>query len=183
MDVHSRSEESRGAGPSTITDTLAGQGGSTYTEVIQEESSADAATHSLTSANTLRLRLTKKPSKNDRRVSWTNDTVDNEFLNKKKSKCCCVYTRPRTFDESSEEDENADECAHCKGHRKTDFNSKRESRDRAAGGGAGGELSDEDMSHDGMGHHPSTSSSAHRHSVDGCTSGHNHHSHEQHHQH
>ncbi len=163
MDVHARSEI-RGAGPSTINET------STCTEVIQEENTADASTSPNTS-NTLRLRLTKKPSKTDRRVSWTNDTIDNEFLNKKKSKCCCIYSRPRNFDESSSEDENEDkECAHCKGHRKTDFNSQRDNRDRM-----GSELSDEDMSHDGM-NHPRTS--GHRHSEDSYGGGHDH-SHDQ----
>lgn len=34
---------------------------------------------------TLKLRLTKP--KNDKKVKWTNETVDNEHLNKKKSKC------------------------------------------------------------------------------------------------
>lgn len=26
-----------------------------------------------------------------RRVTWTEDTVDNEHAGKKKSKCCCIY--------------------------------------------------------------------------------------------
>lgn len=34
---------------------------------------------------TLHLRL-RKP-KNDKKVQWTTETVDNEHLNKKKSKC------------------------------------------------------------------------------------------------
>jgi hypothetical protein len=157
MDIHSRSEGrgGGGAGSSTLTsDAYAGQ--STYTEVIQEENSATSST-SPNAPNTLRLRLTKKPTKTDRRVSWTNDTVDNEFLNKKKSKCCCVYSRPRNFDESSSDDDNEDkECLHCKGHRKTDFNSQREKRNPLGSDGAvtepGSELlsDEEDMSHDGV---------------------------------
>lgn len=35
-------------------------------------------------------------------------------MDKKKSKCCCVYVKPRTFGESSSESE--DECDHCYGH-------------------------------------------------------------------
>mmetsp|Transcript_6040 Transcript_6040/g.8376 ORF Transcript_6040/g.8376 Transcript_6040/m.8376 type:complete len:134 (-) Transcript_6040:356-757(-) len=35
-----------------------------------------------------------------RAIEWTEDTVDNEFLNKKSSKICCVYHKPRKFDES-----------------------------------------------------------------------------------
>ena len=130
MDIQSHRSELK-----STTDTFSNQPG-TYTEVIQEDASAAStrsANASPTSANTLRLRLTKKPSKNDRRVSWTNDTIDNEFMNKKKSKCCCVYSKPRNFDESSSEDENEDtECTHCKGHRKTDFNSLRQKGEKMA---------------------------------------------------
>lgn len=35
-------------------------------------------------------------------------------MDKKKSKCCCVYVKPRVFGESSSESE--DECDHCTGH-------------------------------------------------------------------
>uniref|UniRef100_A0A182MRH4 E3 ubiquitin-protein ligase PPP1R11 n=1 Tax=Anopheles culicifacies TaxID=139723 RepID=A0A182MRH4_9DIPT len=60
----------------------------------------------------LRLRL-QKP-RNGKKVQWTNGTVDNEHLNRKKSKCCCIYVKPRAFGESSSESE--DECEHCFGH-------------------------------------------------------------------
>ncbi|OQR72946.1 protein phosphatase 1 regulatory subunit 11-like [Tropilaelaps mercedesae] len=56
----------------------------------------------------------KKP-KSDRKVGWSSDVVDNEHLNKKKSKCCCVYTKPVGFGESSDEDDD-DDCEHCSGH-------------------------------------------------------------------
>ena len=55
---------------------------------------------------TLKLRL-QKPEKKG--VSWTETTVDNEHLNKKKSKCCCIYKKPRAFDESSSESEGEDD--------------------------------------------------------------------------
>lgn len=35
-------------------------------------------------------------------------------MGKKKSKCCCIYKKPRTFGESSSESE--DECENCYGH-------------------------------------------------------------------
>lgn len=35
-------------------------------------------------------------------------------MNKKKSKCCCIYVKPRQFGESSSESD--DECEHCYGH-------------------------------------------------------------------
>lgn len=64
---------------------------------------------------TLKLRL-KKP-KTDKRVKWTNETVDNEHLGKKSSKCCCIYEKPRAFGESSSEEDDDDECDHCRGHK------------------------------------------------------------------
>ncbi|ODV89611.1 hypothetical protein CANCADRAFT_46027 [Tortispora caseinolytica NRRL Y-17796] len=42
-----------------------------------------------------------------RTVRWVEDTVDNEHLNKKKSKICCIYHRPKAFDESSDEDSSS----------------------------------------------------------------------------
>ncbi|EJD49536.1 hypothetical protein AURDEDRAFT_112415 [Auricularia subglabra TFB-10046 SS5] len=48
------------------------------------------------------------------RVTWTEDIVDNEHLGKKKSKICCIYHKPRKFDESS--DESSDDDSDCDGH-------------------------------------------------------------------
>lgn len=126
------------------------------------------------------LQLKLRKPKNKREVKWTTDTVDNEHLNKKKSKCesiisslkisikdkdillvltrqvlvhmfgftiaqtkilsiylmkniyrllifclsifvicisgCCIYEKPRLFDESSS-DESDDECRSCRGHK------------------------------------------------------------------
>lgn len=36
-------------------------------------------------------------------VTWTEDTVDNENLGRKKSKICCIFHSSKKFDESSEE--------------------------------------------------------------------------------
>ncbi|XP_063242848.1 E3 ubiquitin-protein ligase PPP1R11 [Bacillus rossius redtenbacheri] len=61
---------------------------------------------------TVRLRLRKpKPKK---KVQWGEGTVDNEHMNKKKSKCCCIYTKQRVFGESSSDTD--DECENCHGH-------------------------------------------------------------------
>ena len=42
--------------------------------------------------------------------------VDNEHLNKKKSKKCCIYKKPKRFDESdtesSEGSHDEDDCRH-----------------------------------------------------------------------
>ena len=83
---------------------------------------------------TLKLRLKKaekeskekgekvKPKKLDRKqVSWTQETVDNEHLGKKKSKCCCIYVKPKKFGESdTESEDDADDCRNCSGHTKSD---------------------------------------------------------------
>jgi protein phosphatase 1 regulatory subunit 11 len=37
------------------------------------------------------------------RVQWALGTVDNEHLGRKRSKCCCIYHKPRAFDESDDE--------------------------------------------------------------------------------
>jgi len=37
--------------------------------------------------------LKLRQPKNDKKVKWTNETVDNEHLNKKKSKCKYLVTR------------------------------------------------------------------------------------------
>lgn len=50
------------------------------------------------------MKKEKKEAKEEKSgVVWTEDTVDNEFLGKKSSKKCCIYHKPRAFDESSSE--------------------------------------------------------------------------------
>ncbi|XP_070154249.1 E3 ubiquitin-protein ligase PPP1R11-like isoform X2 [Polyergus mexicanus] len=81
----------------------------TQTETISETDVSESQ-----DVPTVRLRL-RKP-KSNKKVQWTQGTVDNEHLNKKKSKCCCIYEKPKTFGESSSEDSD-DECEHCHGHK------------------------------------------------------------------
>ena len=83
---------------------------------------------------TLKLRLKKSgadagagnPPKKiiKKQVSWTQETVDNEHLGKKKSKCCCVYVKPKKLGESDTESESGenddDDCKHCSGHTPSD---------------------------------------------------------------
>mmetsp|Transcript_46790 Transcript_46790/g.101636 ORF Transcript_46790/g.101636 Transcript_46790/m.101636 type:complete len:87 (-) Transcript_46790:452-712(-) len=47
---------------------------------------------------TLKLRA-RRP-----RVRWADGVVDNEELQRKKSKCCCQYHKPQEFDESSDDE-------------------------------------------------------------------------------
>lgn len=61
------------------------------------------------------IKLRKPKPKLTKKVSFTEDTVDNEELGRKKSKCCCIYEKPKEFAESSESESEA-ECEHCSGH-------------------------------------------------------------------
>ncbi|KAJ6620003.1 phosphatase inhibitor-domain-containing protein [Mycena sp. CBHHK59/15] len=38
------------------------------------------------------------------RVAWDDDVIDNEGCGRKSSKICCIYHKPKNFDESSDED-------------------------------------------------------------------------------
>ncbi|ELU06662.1 hypothetical protein CAPTEDRAFT_220139 [Capitella teleta] len=69
------------------------------------------------------VKLKLKKPKSDKKVKWTEGTVDNEHMDKKKSKCCCIYEKPKVFGESSSEDED-DECKHCRGHKNKCYQSK-----------------------------------------------------------
>ncbi|KAF7312672.1 hypothetical protein MIND_00281500 [Mycena indigotica] len=58
---------------------------------------------------TLRLRGELPPrSAGRRRVVWDADVVDNEGCGRKSSKICCIYHKPRNFDESSSESDSSD---------------------------------------------------------------------------
>ncbi|KAI0789958.1 phosphatase inhibitor-domain-containing protein [Abortiporus biennis] len=52
------------------------------------------------------------------RVVWSEDVVDNESLGKKSSKICCIYHKPKRFDESSSEESSSDSDSDssCGGH-------------------------------------------------------------------
>uniref|UniRef100_A0A4Y0BKH9 E3 ubiquitin-protein ligase PPP1R11 n=1 Tax=Anopheles funestus TaxID=62324 RepID=A0A4Y0BKH9_ANOFN len=93
-------------------ETPNGIGGTITETVLQNESIPGTSSSNHQDPPVLRLRL-QKP-RNGKKVQWTNGTVDNEHMNKKKSKCCCIYVKPRVFGESSSESE--DECEHCFGH-------------------------------------------------------------------
>mmetsp|Transcript_4386 Transcript_4386/g.4370 ORF Transcript_4386/g.4370 Transcript_4386/m.4370 type:complete len:135 (+) Transcript_4386:117-521(+) len=59
----------------------------------------------------LHLRNNKKDKKAKPKVRWTNDVVDNENMDKKKSKICCIFHPQREFGELSSEssDSSSDE--------------------------------------------------------------------------
>ncbi|GAB0201507.1 E3 ubiquitin-protein ligase PPP1R11 [Grus japonensis] len=79
----------------------AADSGSCGTATVTETGAAEPENRSLT------LKLCKR--KPDKKVEWSSDTVDNEHLGRRSSKCCCIYEKPRAFGESSTESEDEDE--------------------------------------------------------------------------
>jgi len=66
------------------------------------------------------LKLTLKKKESDKKIKWSEGTVDNEGMGKKKSKCCCVYKKPRqNLDDSSDSDSDDEgNCSSgCSGHK------------------------------------------------------------------
>ncbi|KIK95933.1 hypothetical protein PAXRUDRAFT_826531 [Paxillus rubicundulus Ve08.2h10] len=93
------------------------------------EDDASAAPGESTTVGALRLRGTQRRTR--QRVAWDEDVVDNEGCGRKKSKICCIYHKPRRFDESSSESDSdsdsdsSDSCGHgserarpTRGHRR-----------------------------------------------------------------
>ncbi|KAF7305925.1 hypothetical protein HMN09_00746700 [Mycena chlorophos] len=56
---------------------------------------------------TLRLRGIAVVHPPRRRVVWDENVVDNEGCGRKSSKICCIYHKPRNFDESSSEEDSS----------------------------------------------------------------------------
>ncbi|KIM40774.1 hypothetical protein M413DRAFT_73108 [Hebeloma cylindrosporum] len=80
------------------------------------EDDQDNNTEGVQPVGTLKLRGGPK-KKRAQRVAWNDDVVDNEFFGKKKSKICCIYHKPRKFDESSsEESSDSEHEGHAHGH-------------------------------------------------------------------
>ncbi|KAI3801696.1 hypothetical protein L1987_29808 [Smallanthus sonchifolius] len=67
----------------------------TTTNTITLETPAPSQTTTLT----ITLNQRKK------KVTWKEGTVDNEFLQKKSSKKCCIFHKEKPFDEDSSDDE------------------------------------------------------------------------------
>ena len=56
------------------------------------------------------LEFKKLKLKNEKKVHWTEDTVNNEGMGKKKSKICCIYHKPRLNPDDTSSDESCDSC-------------------------------------------------------------------------
>ncbi|KAL3138780.1 hypothetical protein ABBQ32_005623 [Trebouxia sp. C0010 RCD-2024] len=81
----------------------------------EQASTADSATKAITEV--LRLRLA--PRRKAKAVRWSEDVVDNEFMNKKKSKKCCIFHKQKSFGDWSDDDSDG-ECTDC--HKVSDSN-------------------------------------------------------------
>ncbi|EIW84562.1 hypothetical protein CONPUDRAFT_24922, partial [Coniophora puteana RWD-64-598 SS2] len=68
------------------------------------------------------LRLRGQPRRTRARVAWDEGVVDNEGAGKKKSKICCIYHKPREFDESSSEESSDSDSDSGAGRRHHDHN-------------------------------------------------------------
>ncbi|XP_048446752.1 protein phosphatase 1 regulatory subunit INH3-like, partial [Pyrus x bretschneideri] len=49
--------------------------------------------------------LLKPNRKKKKQVSWKEGTVDNEFMQKKSSKKCCIFHKQKPFDEDDSDDD------------------------------------------------------------------------------
>ncbi|KAK6046121.1 protein phosphatase inhibitor [Cooperia oncophora] len=53
-------------------------------------------------------------------ASWFDDLntsyENNEHLGRLKSNCCCIYTRPRVWDDPTTWEQDEAETEHCRGH-------------------------------------------------------------------
>jgi len=83
---------------------------------VNNNTSTATVTEETTEGNEETLRLKLKKGAEKKKIQWTEDTVDNEGLGKKKSKCCCQYKKPRANLDESSEDESDDGCGDCPGH-------------------------------------------------------------------
>ncbi|KIW05258.1 hypothetical protein, variant [Verruconis gallopava] len=51
----------------------------------------------------------------ERHIQWAEDVVDNEGMGKKSSKVCCIYHRPHSVDESSDDESSSDDSSSSDG--------------------------------------------------------------------
>eukprot|EP00262_Sarcandra_glabra_P004875 TRINITY_DN1610_c1_g1_i2.p3 TRINITY_DN1610_c1_g1~~TRINITY_DN1610_c1_g1_i2.p3 ORF type:complete len:135 (-),score=24.11 TRINITY_DN1610_c1_g1_i2:277-648(-) len=77
----------------------------TLTTVEDFSPSSSSSSSQQRQQQTLVLRLSRIPS-TKKKVSWKEGTVDNEFLNRKSSKKCCVFHKQKPFDEDDSDDDD-----------------------------------------------------------------------------
>lgn len=88
---------------------------------VPDSGQASGQSSASVSPQVLRLKLQKtdkkKADESQKKVKFTDQTVDNEGMGRKKSKCCCIYHKPHNFDQSSDSDDSDLESDHCFGHK------------------------------------------------------------------
>ncbi|KAK4529609.1 hypothetical protein CCYA_CCYA02G0466 [Cyanidiococcus yangmingshanensis] len=70
-----------------------------------QSAASESSRTQLVEAPVLRLRLQARTAtrcSSERHVHWSDDTVDNEHDNKRKSKRCCIYHPPHRVDDGSD---------------------------------------------------------------------------------
>eukprot|EP00429_Kryptoperidinium_foliaceum_P074267 CAMPEP_0176208714 /NCGR_PEP_ID=MMETSP0121_2-20121125/13266_1 /TAXON_ID=160619 /ORGANISM="Kryptoperidinium foliaceum, Strain CCMP 1326" /LENGTH=234 /DNA_ID=CAMNT_0017547715 /DNA_START=84 /DNA_END=786 /DNA_ORIENTATION=+ len=88
---------------SSMSSAHASAAAGTSTEMVGPHQGSSSSCSS--QAPVLHLVLQPRPQHH---VRWTADTIDNEHMNKKKSKKCCIYHKPRAFGESSSSSSGSD---------------------------------------------------------------------------
>ncbi|KAJ3887950.1 phosphatase inhibitor-domain-containing protein [Lentinula edodes] len=104
----------------------------TSTPTSEDEGSSNDASRSAVGALKLRA-TTRKPRQ---KVVWREDVVDNEGAGKKSSKICCIYHKPKAYDESSDEDESDSDssCDHNHAGHSRDHHHAHDSHDHSRDG-------------------------------------------------
>ncbi|CAB3403775.1 unnamed protein product [Caenorhabditis bovis] len=62
------------------------------------------------------LVLRLRPPASPPHVTWAADVIDNEHMGRLKSNCCCIYVKPRRWDDPSTWEQDEHETEHCRGH-------------------------------------------------------------------
>ncbi|WCJ33328.1 Type 1 phosphatases regulator ypi1 [Euphorbia peplus] len=76
-----------------------------------------ASTTTVTVVNSQPQTLTLRLKRKEKKVTWKEGTVDNEFMQKKSSKKCCIFHKEKSFDEDCSDDEDDHNHDHDHDHK------------------------------------------------------------------
>ncbi|VIO98458.1 Uncharacterized protein BM_BM7595 [Brugia malayi] len=79
--------------------------------IIEEDRGDGETTHEVP----LILRLTQRETERPH-VTWADGTIDNEHLGRMKSNCCCIWVKPRIWDDPTTWEQDEYEVENCRGH-------------------------------------------------------------------
>ncbi|KAK3414220.1 protein phosphatase 1 regulatory subunit INH3 [Eucalyptus grandis] len=88
----------------------------TVTVTVEDRAPPPASSSSSQSGNTALVLRLKRVNDKKKKVTWKEGTVDNEFLQKKSSKKCCIFHKEKSFDEDCSSDEDGDAPDHPHRH-------------------------------------------------------------------